>query len=181
MSDAVWDTLKEIIKYLITAGIGGLITIWVARWSKTRAERFASILETILKSTELSAEQYLQKMELVTKLDATVTAQNSKIRELDGSLTLMLQERASDRREIDSLITHRNERESRISALEGDVRVLHDQVLDWETKYNALRDKYNKAIEITVHALERAGIEVPEELVLLLGDSIRKFKLPKPK
>src|SRR6185369_575435 len=170
------DAVKEFLKYVLVFGVGGAIALILARgvdwWSKTRQERFSETLDKLLHTTEMTAEQYIEKMELITKLDQETTSLRSKVRGLDEAGIEMVRLRSQDAKKIDELIRHRNERESRISALESDVRILHDQVVDWETKYNALRDKYNKAIEITVHALEKAGIEVPDELVLLLGDSI---------
>ena len=51
------------------------------------------------------------------------------------------------------------------------------QIADLQSQNIHLKEKYNRAIEILVKALDNAKIPVPDELSLILGDSISKFKL----
>lgn len=165
---------KDIVIALISL-VGVLCGVYIA-WRKLKSEievlRSQAHLNQSTERVNQSEEQSNLAKALHESIDAllkTSADRNQLEEKVDKQQT-----------QINELIQHRNEREGRIVALENNVRSLLDQVREWESKYNALKEKYNKAIEILVRALDDAHIPVPIELVHLLGDSIAKFKLPKP-
>lgn len=76
------DFWIDILKYVITAGIGGIIAIWVARSQKTQAERSVEIIQKLLTATDLSVEQYVEKLEQTIKLDDEVTKLQGEVKVL---------------------------------------------------------------------------------------------------
>jgi chromosome segregation ATPase len=84
--------------------------------------------------------------------------------------------------EIKELHILRDQRTVEMRALEMDVAGLRGQVGLWETKYTELEKKYTRAqkvIEMLIKVLDESAIQMPDELKLLLGDSIHKFKAVK--
>lgn len=171
--------------------VGGLFI----QWRKAKSEIKVSETQTAVNITEAAenalsvvreAMQFSEQERLQEREELTALIRNGA----DALLQASVRENELEDRIRgleDTRQTYRAEHEARVIALENSVRDLFQKSQEWESRYitlqeqyNTLKDKYNKAIEILVGALdEERRAKVMPELALLLGDSIAKFKFPR--
>ena len=148
----------------VSALLGALAAILVARYSKTKAERESGLAADYLKLADMTGEQLEKKINLITLLE-------TRIDELE-------EKRLEQEIENAELKQRRDERDEKIEALEARAAALEKRIeLDTKETKN-LHAKYQKLKEFTeslITALQKKGIELPE-LNGGIPDSIHGFK-----
>lgn len=119
---------------------------------------------------------YLAIKEAKSKKENNVA---SAIKQLAEALNLQGDELVENIAEAAKLRSVVEDLRKQVERLTGQQRENMAEIDSLKYQNQQLRDKYNKAIEILVKALDDAHIPVPQELALLLGDSISKFKFPR--
>jgi predicted RNase H-like nuclease (RuvC/YqgF family) len=165
VSEAVTVAIVGVIGIVLSALIGGGVAWYVALRKMPKEMRVLSSEEQKNLSDALN--------NAVAAYNTSLTASNFQKVNLEARIATLEKENEETR-------TARVERDARIAALEIDHARLQTQIAQWEARYNELEKKYSnskRAIEILVKALDDAKIPMPQELAVLLGDSITKYKL----
>lgn len=128
------EIVKEVIKYAFITGGGGLLVAWIMRFSKSRQERLSETFKELLGVAELSVDQYLEKLNVITELDKETTVLRGKVRELDAIGMETLRMREDDARKLRELERHREERDGQIAKLQAQVAESQKQISEFNAK-----------------------------------------------
>lgn len=90
--------------------LGGLVQVFVARFSKTKREQDAAIAKDYLGLAKMSAEELERRINLITKLDGDVRKLENENFELQRGLSNMKEDRDARGEQLESL-------EARLAAL----------------------------------------------------------------
>ena len=149
--------INFILTAFISALLGALAPILIARYSKTKAERDSGLASDYLKLVDMSGEQLEKKINLIDKLER-------RIEELET--------------ENEELAPLRLERDEKIEAMEARIAALDAQIKRDLIETQELHEKYQRLKEFTesvIAALEKRGIKL-EELNGGIPDSIAGWK-----
>jgi len=158
--------MHEIVTAFVSALLGALVPILIARYSKTKAERDSGLAMDYLKLADMSGEQLEKKINFISQMD-------QRINELEAKSTEQELENVR-------LKEMRNERDDKIEAMEAHIAALDAQIKRDLIETDELHKKYQKLKEFTeslIAALQKKGINLPE-LDGGIPDSI-KFKWEK--
>lgn len=98
--------INLILTAIVSAIVGALMQIMVARFSKPKGERRADLADKWLKIADMSADQVEERINYIATLDARIRQQEEKIvlqqKEIDGLnariVSMQIDERAKDAR-----------------------------------------------------------------------------------